>query len=62
MTVREVIKLLENDGWYFVRQKESHASYRHLTKTGIVVVPIHRMGADVPTGTLSGILKQAGLK
>jgi len=59
MKPKELIKLLENEGFVFVRQSGSHAIYR---KTGnkIIVVPIH--GKDIPTGTLSSILKDAELK
>jgi len=62
MNVREVIKIIEDDGWFKERQKGSHAIYKHHTKAGIVVISIHKMSADVPKGTLSGIIKQAGLK
>ena len=59
MKPRELIKLLEDEGFVFVRQSGSHAIYR---KTGnkIIVVPIHNR--DMPTGTLNSILKDAGLK
>ncbi|PYU87619.1 MAG: addiction module toxin, HicA family [Acidobacteria bacterium] len=38
MKVREVIKLLEQDGWYLVRTKGSHRQYKHPTKAGFVTV------------------------
>jgi predicted RNA binding protein YcfA (HicA-like mRNA interferase family) len=59
MKPRELVRLLEKQGYVFVRQSGSHAIYR---KPGskLVVVPIH--GKDIPTGTLNGILKDAGLK
>ncbi len=60
MKVRELVKLIERDGWVFTRQSASHKIYKHETKKGIVVVPEH--GGDIPTGTLKAILKQAGLK
>lgn len=36
--VKEVLKLLENDGWYLARTKGDHRQYKHLTKTGTVTV------------------------
>ena len=62
MKVRDVIKLLEKNGWYLKRHEgTSHRIFRHSTKKGIVVVSGNE-GRDVPTGTLNAILKQAGLK
>jgi predicted RNA binding protein YcfA (HicA-like mRNA interferase family) len=60
MKVRELTKLIEADGWYFIRQAGSHKIYKHAVKKGIVVIPEH--GGDIPKGTLGSILKQAGLK
>jgi hypothetical protein len=34
MKVREVIRLIEQDGWRFHSQKGSHRQYAHPTKTG----------------------------
>ena len=59
--VREVIKILEKDGWQLVRTRGSHRQYRHSTKPGTVTVAGKR-SLDVPLGTLGSILKQAGLK
>jgi len=38
MKVRAVIKLIEADGWRFVRQTGSHRRFRHPTKPGTVTV------------------------
>jgi predicted RNA binding protein YcfA (HicA-like mRNA interferase family) len=62
MKYREVISLIESDGWQQVRQKGSHRAYKHPTKVGIVTIAYHRMSDEVPRGTLNSILKQAGLK
>jgi len=59
--VRDVISLIESDGWVQVRIKGSHRQFRHPTKPGIVTVA-GKPGVDVPPGTLSSVLKQAGLK
>lgn len=62
MKYKEVIKLLEKDGWSMARQKGSHRVYKHPARDGIVVVAGHRMQDEVPPGTLNSIMKQAGLK
>jgi predicted RNA binding protein YcfA (HicA-like mRNA interferase family) len=59
-TAKELIKMIENDGWRFARAKGSHYVFEHGTKAGKVVVPVHR--GTMPVGTANGILKQAGLK
>ena len=61
MNARQVIKLLEIDGWVIKTQKGSHRQYVHPIKPGKVTVAVH--GAkEIPPGTLNSILKQAGLK
>ena len=60
MTVREIEKLLLQDGWIAVKQVGSHRQYKHPTNPDKVTVPIHK-GA-VSKGTANSILKQAGLK
>jgi predicted RNA binding protein YcfA (HicA-like mRNA interferase family) len=61
MKVREVVRLLEADGWYLARTRGSHRQYKHPAKTGTVTVS-GKPNVDVPPGTLNSILKQAGLK
>jgi predicted RNA binding protein YcfA (HicA-like mRNA interferase family) len=61
MKVREVIRLLEADGWYLVAIKGSHRQYKHPTKPGRVTIAGHS-GDDLAPGTLNSILKQAQLK
>ena len=61
MKVRELIRMLERDGWCLARTRGSHRQFKHPDKQGTVTVA----GAprlDVPPGTLNAILKQAGLK
>ncbi|WPP47558.1 type II toxin-antitoxin system HicA family toxin [Pseudomonas sp. AN-1] len=55
MRSREVIALLEADGWYEVAAKCSHHQFKHPTKPG-------NPKSEIPKGTLQSILKQAGLK
>jgi predicted RNA binding protein YcfA (HicA-like mRNA interferase family) len=59
--VRELIKVLEEDGWYQARTRGSHRQFKHSTKTGTVTVA-GKANVDIPRGTLNNILKQAGLK
>jgi len=59
MRSREVIQLIEADGWYEVEVKGSHHQFRHPTKRGRVTVPHPKI--DLPKGTVRNILKQAGL-
>lgn len=61
MKVKDIIKLLEGDGWYLVRTKGSHRQFKHPSKPGLVTLS-GKLSVDVPPGTLNSILKQAGLK
>jgi len=61
MKVRDIIKLIEADGWYLVATKGSHRQYKHPTKPGRVTIAGHP-GDDLGPGTLNSILKQAQLK
>ena len=59
--VREVIKLIGDAGWYPARTKGAHRQYKHPVKKGLVTIS-GNLGDDITKGTLSSILKQAGLK
>jgi predicted RNA binding protein YcfA (HicA-like mRNA interferase family) len=59
--VRELIKLLDRDGWYLVRTRGSHRQYKHPVKRGLVTVA-GKLSHDLAVGTLNSVLKQAGLK
>jgi len=59
--VKQVIKLLEHNGWYLVRTKGSHRQFKNSQKPGTVTVA-GKESLDLPRGTLNSILKQAGLK
>jgi len=61
MKVREVIKLIEADGWYLDRTRGSHRQYKHPAKKGVATVA-GKPGDDLAPGTQNSILKQAGLK
>jgi predicted RNA binding protein YcfA (HicA-like mRNA interferase family) len=59
--VRDLIKLIESDGWKHIRTRGSHRQYKHAVKKGRVTVPGHPVD-DVHTDTLKSVLIQAGLK
>jgi predicted RNA binding protein YcfA (HicA-like mRNA interferase family) len=61
MKVRDVVRLLTDDGWVQVSQKGSHRHFKHPSKPGKVTVP-GQPSDDLPTGTLKSILRQAGLE
>jgi predicted RNA binding protein YcfA (HicA-like mRNA interferase family) len=61
MKVQDVLDALRADGWRIVRQKGSHRQLQHLSKPGTVTVA-GKPSIDLPPGTLTSILKQAGLK
>ena len=54
MKVKEVLKILEADGWYIDRIRGSHRILKHQSKSGIVVVP-GKPSDYIPVGTLSSI-------
>jgi predicted RNA binding protein YcfA (HicA-like mRNA interferase family) len=57
---RDVIALLQADGWFEVAQKGSHVQFKHPSKPGRVTV-VHP-SKDIPIGTLRSIEKQAGVR
>jgi predicted RNA binding protein YcfA (HicA-like mRNA interferase family) len=61
MKVREILRLLREDGWHLVVTEGSHRQFKHPAKPGRVTVSGHP-GDDVHPKTLKSILAQAGLK
>ena len=61
MKIKEIIKIIEKDGWYLVRTRGSHRQYKHSIKKGLVTVP-GKLSDELAPGTLNSILNQAGLK
>lgn len=58
MRDKDLLKLMQKNGWKVVRVNGSH---HILEKEGkIETIPIH--GKDVPNGLLNAILKRHGLK
>jgi predicted RNA binding protein YcfA (HicA-like mRNA interferase family) len=58
--VRDVIRLIEDDGWILSRTRGSHRQYKHPTKPGLVTMP-GKPAKDLPIGLQRSILRQAGL-
>ncbi|MFC1806031.1 type II toxin-antitoxin system HicA family toxin [Planctomycetota bacterium] len=61
MKVREVLRMLRDDGWFLVATRGSHRQYKHPTKPGRVTVH-GKPSDDLAPGTFNSVLKQAGLK
>jgi predicted RNA binding protein YcfA (HicA-like mRNA interferase family) len=61
MKVRDIIKMIEDDGWFLVATRGSHRQYKHPTKPGRITIAGHP-NHEVAPGTLNSILKQAKLK
>jgi predicted RNA binding protein YcfA (HicA-like mRNA interferase family) len=58
--VRDIIRKLEQNGWVHVATRGSHRQFKHPIKPGRVTVA-GKPSDDIAPGTLSSILKQAGL-
>jgi len=61
MKVREILKLIEKDGWLMRNQEGSHRHFVHPVEPGKVTVA-GKPGEDVPIGTARAIMKQAGIR
>jgi predicted RNA binding protein YcfA (HicA-like mRNA interferase family) len=61
MKIREIVVMIEADGWYLARTKGSHRQFKHDLKPGCVTIA-GKPSDSVAPGTLNSILKQAGLK
>jgi predicted RNA binding protein YcfA (HicA-like mRNA interferase family) len=60
MTSKQMVKLLELNGWHMVGQAGSHRKFRHNDYANSITVPIHVK--DLGKGLEQTILKQANLK
>ncbi len=61
MKINELIRLLKENGCYFVREGKRHEIWVS-PLTGLEF-PVPRHGSqELPTGTKNGILKDAGIK
>jgi predicted RNA binding protein YcfA (HicA-like mRNA interferase family) len=58
VTSKEIIKRLISEGWFLAGGKGDHEKFKHLSKSGHVVVPHPRK--DIAIGTLRSNYRQAG--
>ena len=58
MKIKEIMKILERDGWYYVHSKGSHRKFHHPFKKGAVTVA-GKASSDVHPEMLNSIFKQA---
>ena len=56
---REIIRILEKDGWTLVWSRGRHKQFRHPTKRGLVTVPDPMKDLDIEV--LKSIEKQSGI-
>jgi len=61
LKVREVIRMIEADGWVLDRTRGSHRQFKHPTKRGVVTIA-GKEGDDLAPGTLRSVFRQAGLE
>ena len=59
--VKEVLKMLQDDGWSIAATKGSHRQLKHPVKKGRVTVA-GKLSDTIDQGTLNSIFKQAGWK
>lgn len=59
--VKQVIDLLEENGWRCVRMKGDHRMYQKEGDRRPIVVP-GNLNDDMAVGTLNSILRESGLK
>ena len=59
--VKEMIKIIELDGWVLYTQKGSHKQYKHPIKKGRVTIPDHSQNEVLEHKMVKSILNQAGL-
>ena len=61
LKVREVLRLVHEQGWYLSNQKGSHRQFKHPTLSGKVTVAGHP-SVEMDEGTLKSIFRQMGIK
>ena len=61
MKVRDLLRMIERDGWVLKNQEGSHRHFVHPVKPGKITVA-GKPGDDAPVGTAKAIMKQAGIR
>lgn len=59
LTAKQLIKILQENGFLFARQKGSHMIFRHINSGIIVPIPLHGKNTPLPIGTFLAIVKQS---
>ena len=60
ITVRQLIRVLEQDGWVMVRCRGDHRQFRREGSRYVITIAGHSHD-DVPAGTLRNIERLSGL-
>lgn len=58
MNSKDLVKLVQQDGWYLVRQTGGHMQFKHPTKRGLVTIPVKNIKKNIELS----VLRQAGLR
>jgi len=56
---KDLVKLIESEGWQLMATKGSHHQFTHPSKLGKVTIPHPKK--DLAIGLVRNILKQAGI-
>lgn len=60
LSSKQIVKILEYNGFIFISQNGSHIKYRKsISKTYTTIVPANKK--EIPVGTLRSIIRQSGL-
>lgn len=60
LKVKQLIRIIERDGWVQSRTSGSHRIFIHRHKKGIIIIPYHG-NRNLPKGLVIEILKMAGI-
>lgn len=59
LTAKNLIKILQENGFILSRQKGSHMIWKNSNSGIIIPVPLHGKSKLIPIGTLLAIVKQS---
>ena len=60
--VRDILRILREDGWVVLRSKGSHLQFAHPVKKGLATISFHSANDDLHPKTANSVLRQAGLR
>jgi predicted RNA binding protein YcfA (HicA-like mRNA interferase family) len=61
LAARQIIKILEANGFQIARQRGSHIIFKNTETERMVPVPLHGGNKPLPIGTFLAIVKQCGI-